>query len=296
MMAYKNVLFTFIGKKGGGPWPWTGKNALDAAVHMYSLVNFEKEQVLPHSSWHSINEFMMTGGQCTVAIPHIAQLDYAFRSFTLEEQDKIYDMLKRCAQAAAMAIGCEVEERIVADQRTTNPNFAITRLGYRNLEIVGPPKFPEKAKKFARDIQKNLGIEPLEEPFIEEIIPPWEAPPRHPGAGDDCLEFSWHAPMFRLYVAGPMSLKGPEGYRYPTWVNSALCGTGAAHEMGFVVAKTLAISAVELLTTPSELEKAWEEFNNRTSEYKEEPLIPKGVKAPIDLRWPEWVNGKWLSR
>ena len=60
--------------------------------------------------------------------------------------------------------------------------------------------------------------------------------------------------------------------------------------MGETAAKVLASSAIDLLNKPETLEAAKAEFDKRRREHWEKPLIPAGVKPPISLRWPEWVN------
>ena len=142
-------------------------------------------------------------------------------------------------------------------------------------------------KRQARSIQRNLGLEPMEEPYDETLTEPQQAYDRfHPA--DDVNEFTWHAPTARLYVS--KALKSVEGFRYPRWVESALCSMGAAHRMGEIAAKVLASSAVELLTTPGLLGQAQAEFRERKRELDVAPLVPAGLKPPIDLRWPEWVD------
>ena len=49
------------------------------------------------------------------------------------------------------------------------PNHAMAEITYRNLELAGPPVFPEAAKAFAREIQKTLGLAPMDDPFMPEI-------------------------------------------------------------------------------------------------------------------------------
>ena len=60
--------------------------------------------------------------------------------------------------------------------------------------------------------------------------------------------------------------------------------------MGETAAKVLATSAVDLFKKPEALAMAKTEFIKRKMEHWEKPLIPAGVKPPIGLRWPEWVN------
>jgi aminobenzoyl-glutamate utilization protein B len=63
--------------------------------------------------------------------------------------------------------------------------------------------------------------------------------------------------------------------------------------MGLVAAKTIGLSMVELLTNPKELEKAWEEYRERTKERKLEPLLPKDLEPPIGYRWPQWIDNRY---
>ena len=321
------VLFTYECLE---PWNWIGTGgyaavshpgALDAVALMYTITNSMKEHMLPRTGAWSINEFIMTGGQGTVDAwaPDVAQIYYTFRSDTLWKQNQIFRVLQNCAESAAMATYTKVTCRIISKTRPGLAYDTMTKLVYRNLELVGPPKFSEKEKEFAREIQKNIGIEPMQQPLNESLTPPEEAeefyrqfiglPATQRNIGsDDSSEFGWHAPLGRLSVAG-MSLRDVRGVvdsysayigdqkqrLYPLWTQAALNGTSIVHKMGFVAAKTLAASMVELLTTPSELQKAQEEYRQKVSKEKLEPLLPKDLKPPIDCRWPEWINNTYPS-
>jgi len=163
----------------------------------------------------------------------------------------------------------------------------MTDLVMRNLRMIGPPQHTAEDKEFAREIQRNLGLKPMEEPYDETVTEPEHAYDRSRPA-DDVNEFTWHAPTARLYVS--KSLAPTPGFRYPRWVESALCGKGATHRMGETAAKILSTSAIELLTTPGLLEQAQAEFKTRKQAHNIDPLIPPGLKPPIELRWPEWVD------
>ncbi len=289
-LAYKSMVFNFTVERaaGGTSGDVSYPGALDAAFLMYSNVNFMKEHMRAlMRRGGSINEFMMTGGQCTVATPEFSQLVYCWRTTSLADQEAITEVVERCAEAAGLVAGCRVDRRLLTAVRTGLPNSVMTELVMRNLRMIGPPRHTEEDKEFARDIQRNLGLEQMEEPYDETITEPEHAYDSfHPA--DDVNEFTWHAPTARLYVS--KSLAPVPGFRYPRWVVSALCGTGATHRMGETAAKVLASSAVELLTTPELMEGAKAEFEKRLETHREYPLVPVGLKPPIDLRWPEWVD------
>ena len=76
----------------------------------------------------------------------------------------------------------------------------------------------------------------------------------------------------------------------------ALGGLPAAINPGiFLGAKTIAATLLDLLTEPSLLQQAQDEFRERTGggiggTKWVEPLLPKDFPPPTDLRWPEYVQ------
>ena len=289
-LAYKSVLFNFSVERaaGGTSGDVSYPGALDAAVLMYNNVNFMKEHMPAlMRRGGSINEFMMTGGQATVATPEFSQIVYCWRTRSLGDQEAIAEIVERCARGASMVAGCKVESRLITAVRTGLPNSVLTDNMMGNLREIGPPRHTEEDIDFARNIQENLGLEPMEQPYDETLTEPEHAYDNfHPA--DDVNEFTWHAPSARLYVS--KSLAPVPGFRYPRWVVAALCGTGATHRMGETAAKVMAATALDLLENPELLAKAREEFEMRKRERYEAPLIPDGLSPPIGLRWPEWVD------
>ena len=249
-LAYKSMLFDFEVEKatGGTSGDVSYPGALDAAIMMYNNVNFMKEHMPAlMRRGGSINEFLMTGGQCTVATPEFSQIIYCWRTKNLTEQNTITEIINRCANGSSVVTNCQVKNRLITAVRTGLPNNVLKDVMMNNLRIIGAPKYTEKDKKFAREIQKNLDIEPMDEPFDEKITEPENAYSKfHPA--DDVNEFTWHTPSARLYVS--KSLKPIQGYKYPRWVDSALCGKGVTHRMGETAAKVLASTAVDLLLYP----------------------------------------------
>jgi aminobenzoyl-glutamate utilization protein B len=287
-LTYMSMVFEFKveSASGGQSGDVSYPGALDAAMLMYNNVNTMKEHMPAlMRRGGSINEFMMTGGQCTVSTPEFSQIVYAWRTEDLPDQEAIRKVIERCAQGAAIAADCKVEPRIITAVRTGLPNTTMTNLVMENLLTHGPPRYTEEDKAFAREIQRNLGQKETEQPYDVTIVPPEKAYGAfHPA--DDVNEFTWHAPTARLYVSKAMT----RGFRYPRWVESALCGMGATHRMGETAAKVLAASAVDLAKKPEALKAAKAEFDRRRAEHWEKPLMPKGVKPPVGLLWPEWVD------
>jgi aminobenzoyl-glutamate utilization protein B len=287
-LTYMSMVFDFKidssvgGQSGDVSYP----GALDAAILMYNNVNTMKEHMPAiMRRGGSINEFIMTGGQCTVSTPEFSQVVYAWRTKNLPDQHDVRKVIERCAQGAAIAANCQVEARLLTGVRTGLPNKVMTDLVMKNLEAHGPNRYNEEDIAFAQEIQRNLGFNVTEQPYDVSIVPPEKAYGTfHPA--DDVNEFTWHAPTARLYVSKAMA----PGFRYPRWVESALCGVGATHRMGETAAKILTMSAIDLATNPDLLLAAKQEFDRRRSEHWEKPLIPDGLKPAVGLRWPEWID------
>jgi aminobenzoyl-glutamate utilization protein B len=284
--------------------------AIDAVCLMYTTTKYTKEAMFPHTGTWTLNEFILVAGQCTSdnLPPRISQIQYAWRSPSLAIQEQIFRVLEANARHVGEIARCQVSVRWITKTRVGLPNLALADLTYRNLALVGPPVLGEEARRFGREIQRNLGVEPMEDPFIESCqrlidpreaeatlrkgLPDWQ---RH-FTSDDYVEFTWHAPTVRLYTGRP-SLRPPApGYQYPAWARNALGGLPSVIDpMLFVAGKTLAATLVDLLTEPAELAKAKAEFDARTgggvggSQWVA-PLLPRDFVPPIDLRWPEYVT------
>jgi aminobenzoyl-glutamate utilization protein B len=282
--------------------------AVDALCLMYTMTKYTKENMFPHTGLWVMNEFIMVGGQCTSDnhSPKIGQIQYAWRSPSLQIQQQLYSVLENNAKRAAETTNTKVHVRWVAKTRVGLPNHVLANLTYRNLEKVGPPQFNEEAKEFARQIQKELGISPMEEPFLDTSqilttpleldqelqhgIPGWQ---KHLGS-DDFVEYTWHAPSARLYTAKAMIREQPD--RWAHWGSVAMTGFPPSIDPIWIVAgKTMAATFVDLLLEPDVLEQAKREFEERTGggvggEKWVAPLLPSDFKPPVDLRWPEYIN------
>ncbi len=284
--------------------------AIDALMLMYTMTKYTKEAMFPHTGTWTLNEFVLVAGDATAdnLPPRFAQIQYAWRSPLLRVQEQIYNVLANNAKQAAAATGCEAYVQWVTKTRVGLANNAMADLTYRNLELVGPPTYTEDALAFGREIQKNLGIEPMDNPLqdihtrltppqeyeasIRTLLPAWQ----QNFTSDDYVDYTWHAPTVRLYTARPQLRAPHPGYLYPNWAYLAMGGVPALIDPGmFVAGKTIAATILDLITQPDELARAQAEFNQRTGggiggTNWVAPLLPKDFPPPVDLRWPEYVT------
>lgn len=284
--------------------------AIDALMLMYTATKYTKEAMFPHTGTWTLNEFVLAGGDATSdnLPPRYSAIQYSWRSPTLGIQQQIYSVLANNARQAAGIAHCRASVRWVTKTRVGLANNALADLTYRNLQQVGPPSLPEEARAFGREVQRNLGIEPMDNPFsagnealldprdyernMRANLPSWQLN----STSDDYVEYCWHAPTVRLLTARPR-LQAPDAhFVYPNWVHNALGGVAAAVDPGmFVASKTIAGTLLDLVTQPAELERCKREFDERTGggvggERWVEPLLPEDFVPPVDLRWPEYIQ------
>jgi hypothetical protein len=101
--------------------------------------------------------------------------------------------------------------------------------GHRNLEQIGAPAFDDETREFARAIQTNLEMPPMDDPFVADIqrrTPPAEfeatvvrsLPPTQfrIGADDDALHPGWQ----------PTTVHAEEW-----WIPTPFSGSGAAERL-----------------------------------------------------------------
>ncbi|MGH7126166.1 MAG: M20/M25/M40 family metallo-hydrolase, partial [Stellaceae bacterium] len=216
--------------------------AIDALCLMYTMTKYTKEAMFPHTGTWTLNEFVMVAGDATSdnLPPRLSQIQYSWRSPLLSIQQQIYNVLANNARHAAGTTGCRASVRWVTKTRVGLTNHAMADVTFENMKLVGAPKFSEEAREFGRKIQTNLGITPMENPFLEQserLLPPqeYEAQVRRalPAwqehyTSDDYVDYTWHAPTVRLLTMRPRLRPPSAGYEYPAWVSNALGGLPAA--------------------------------------------------------------------
>lgn len=292
----------------GGPIPAAhtlarAPGANDAVVTMYTLSKMLRDHMLPHSGTWTLNETILASGRATAdnLAAQMAQITFAARAPDVAMLQKIFAVLDTNAAAAAAAAHCTVKRHWVSKSKPGLANHAMARITYANLQRAGAPRYGEEAKTRARALQKELGLDPMEEPFADELgelVPPEEAERRVrqqiPAwqthyTSDDYTDMTWFAPTVRFYI-GRAVLKGPPGFAYPEWALNALGGIPACIDPTVeTAAKTIAATILDLMTDPAALGAAKEEFAARRA-VAADPTSWCDYPPPLDHPWPEYIE------
>ena len=316
--AAYSMIYRFIcdapeawGHGDGAPIPQShsairAPGASEALVMMYSMSKALRDAMLPHQGGWSISEAILTAGQATAdnQPAGLAELQYMMRVPTLDMAERVTAALDRNAEAVAAMTGCRWERHWVCKSRPGLANHAMAEVVWDALQSAGAPKWGVDAVKVAQEIQGNLGQDPMEAPFIDEmsrLISPQDAeailrrdlpPSQLNSTSDDYTDMSWHTPLARFYIARP-ALK-TNGAPYPSWVMNSMGGIPATIDpMVRTAARVGALSALRLLEDKTSRDAAMDEFKDRTGggvggDTWLAPLCD--YEPPIHFRWPEYMT------
>ncbi|AUI51904.1 peptidase M20 [Arthrobacter crystallopoietes] len=282
-----------------------------ALMSMYSSSRIMQDAMLPSFGGWSLSDAIFTHGQATADnLPaRIAQIQYSWRCPTVEMAEHVLTVLDRNAEHAAAMAHCRLETTWVARNRPGRTNHVLAQALYDNLEAVGAPSYGPDAVAAAQNIQQNLGLEPMDKPFLDEceqLITPQDAeaalrehmaPWQKNWTSDDYVEMTHYAPTVRFYVSRSALKPAPGQGAYPGWVMNALGGIPETIDPTIETAgKTITGTFIDLLTRPDVLAQARTEFEGRMAEDPMPALLEPDFMPPTELAWPDYSKDTSGSR
>jgi len=271
-IAMNNFEVVFRGRTAhGAADPWNGRSALDAVELMDTGVNFLREHVQPTVRIHYV---IKHGGEAPNIVPDYAVVWYFVRDNTREGVEQVYERVLKCAEGAALMTGTEMEVNLITGTYEYLPNHELTRLLDRNLRLVGPPEFTEQDQAFAKEMQKNLGVE---EKGFNTGIEEYSDTETRGGGSTDVADVSRLVP-----TSGEMDISTmPPGVPAHSWAVASSSGSPAGFKGMLVAAKTLAASSIEAMMDTKIVEKAQAEFKDKTKGFTYRSAVPVEKKPPI---------------
>ncbi len=290
-LANNSVKFIFHGKTSHAAGsPEQGRSALDAVELMDIGVNFLREHIIQEARIHYVIE--EGGGQPNV-VPDYARSWYLIRAPEREQVDGIYERVLKIARGAAMMTETEMEMEFLKAIYNKLPSKTLSEVVIANMREIGPPEYTEKETGFAEEIAENITPEMKREALRKSKRPGWEElmgvliDRTVPDAWDegevghgstDVSDVSWKAPTMEFGTS--TWVLGTPGHH---WMNVAQGRTGLGHKSLIFASKVMAASAIDLLTRPELLERAWEEHRDRTKGREYRSPLPEGAKPPLDM-------------
>ena len=232
--------------------PWAGRSALDALVLFDHAMALMREHIKPTARIHRV---VKEGGDAANIIPDHTRGEYWVRDATGENVQELLTRMRKAAEGAALATETRAEVKVMFAVREPVPNDTLDGVVQKELERVGAPVWDDTDQAFARSLQKELGIEQV---GMATKVTPYTLK-SGPTGSSDIAEVSAVAPLTELGVA-----ISPVGVPFHHWGVTSC----AAHPVGYkgmlVASKVLAASTIDLLTDPTKIAAARDDFQKAT--------------------------------
>lgn len=295
-LAMNSVKFTFHGKASHAATnPESGRSAVKAVQLMDTGVQYAREHIIDDAKIHSV---ITNGGAEPNVIPDKAEIWYYIRAPLRKDVEEIYQRILNIAKGASMMTDTEHEVNLITGCYQMLPNKVLGEVLFRNMKKVGPPKFDEEDKRLATELADSLGFraretvvdltgapkELVDTPLNESIIEPFDEG-RILRGSTDVADVSWNVPTAQFNTACVAT-----GTPVHTWQFTASVGSGIGQKGMLLAAKTLGLSAVEIMKNPEVVKSAKQELEkNKTEAGGYQSPLPDGAKPPINS---EIISGK----
>jgi aminobenzoyl-glutamate utilization protein B len=273
-LANVSAKFRFHGVSAhAAGFPERGRSALDGVEAMNHMVNLMREHVPQDARIHYV---ITRGGEAPNVVPDFAEVYYYARHPSGATVQELFDRIIKAAQGAALGTGTTVEHEIIGGVWSVLPNEALARAMDSNLRRVGGVTYDARERAFAEEIRNTLPADasPLGEestigPFVEY----------RSGGSTDVGDVSWRVP-----TAGLRTATWVPGTASHSWQAVAAGGTTIGVKGMMVAARTLALTAMDVLTTPRLVADATAEFRGRLpAGFAYRPLVGDRP-PPLDYR------------
>ncbi len=275
-LANKSAKFRFRGISAHAAGaPWRGRSALDGVEAFNHMVNMMREHVPPETRIHYV---ITSGGSAPNVIPDFAEVFYYVRHPDPAMVRKLFDRVTAAAEGAARGTGTEMDFEVIHGILALLPNETLQRVMHQNLLSVGGVEYTAEEREFAEKIRSTFGDDapPLDR---ASQIADYETKP--PGGSTDVGDVSWVVP-----TAGLRTATWVPGTAAHSWQAIAAGGMSIGEKGMINAAKTLALTAIDLLSTPQIIEDAAAERLRRVgSDFRYEPLLGDR-EPPLDYRQP----------
>jgi aminobenzoyl-glutamate utilization protein B len=247
-----------------------GRSALDAVEVMTHAVNLMREHVPQETRMHYI---ITNGGSAANIVPDLAELSIIVRHPDQKMLASLWERVMNCAQAGALATGTRMEAETTGAYASFVTNPVLRDVLDRNLRLVGGVEYTAAEKQFAEALRKTLdrpSMPPLED--AAKIQPPKTA---LSSVSTDVGDVSWVVPTGHMLAATL-----PPGIPLHSWQSTAVGGTSLGRKGMMVAAKTLALSAAELLGDQAQVDASRQAWKDKLKGAEYRSLIPEGRTPP----------------
>jgi aminobenzoyl-glutamate utilization protein B len=272
--ANKSGRFTFRGVAAhAAAAPERGRSALDGVESMNFMVNLMREHVPSDSRIHYV---ITKGGDAPNIVPETAQVYYYVRHPKVATVAELFERVVAAARGAALGTGTSVDYEVMHGNYPVLPNETLARRVHAHLASLGGISYTPDERRFAEQIQATLGdsLPPLSR---AASIEPFQV--RQNMGSTDVGDVSWNVPTVGFYAATWVP-----GTPAHSWQAVAAGGTSIGHKGMLLAARTLALTAADLLGNPALIEAARVELERRRGPDFRYAALLGDRDPPLDYR------------
>ena len=246
--------------------PWNGRSALDGLELFTHAFNLLREHVRPTVRLHYS---YIDGGGAPNVVPATASAAVWIRDNDIANVMKLFERAKTMADGAAMAANVEAKLTLISGTYNILNNKEAAKVVHANFERLGPVQFTEAHELFARELQRAMGVPAI---GVDRSITPLDLEATEiEGGSTDVADMSWIVPTVDFTVAS-----APADIPWHSWGVVAASGRSIGHTGMHYAGKALAMTMVDLFTSPETLALIKAEFEERTAGFTYRAYVPDG--------------------
>ncbi len=274
-LANKSAKFRFRGVSShAAVAPERGRSALDGVEAMNMMANMLREHMPQEVRMHHV---ITSGGSAPNVVPDFAESFYYLRHPDAATLEELWARLVATAEGAAVGTGTEMSYEVIHGNHSVLANETLARAMHDRLQQVGGVQYSPSDLAFANTLAESLARSEGDLAAAAARIEPF-APSRSMGS-TDVGDVSWVVPTTEMRAATWVPGTAPH-----TWQAIAAGGTDIGVKGMMVAAKTLALTAADLLQQPELLRAARSEFEQRRgADFTYRPLLGER-EPPLDYR------------
>jgi aminobenzoyl-glutamate utilization protein B len=217
------------------------------------------------------------GGEAPNVVPDFAEIYMYARHPSMPVLDGIWSRIIKCAEAGALATETKMEMELVSSVYNELPNEPLARAIDKNLRRVGGVKYSTGETAFAEKLRQTFSLEGALALGSQEQVQEMEGGVS--SGSTDVSDVSWIVPTSEFRAA--TYVPGTPGH---SWQAVACTGSNIGRKGLTVAAKTLTLTAIDLLNDPKLIEAAKADFNKRRAGYEYRSRIPANQKPALNYR------------
>ena len=270
----KSAKFTFSGiSSHAAGAPEQGRSALDGVESMNMMVNMLREHVPQESRIHYV---ITKGGLAPNVVPDLAEVYYYVRHPKMHMVEELFNRVVKTAEGAAIGTDTSMTYEVMHGNYSLLPNDVVQKIMHKNLKNFGGIKYSKDENEYANTIYKTF-IKPTLKIGSQENVSEYTT--SHSYGSTDVGDVSWVVP-----TAGIRTATWVPGTAAHSWQAVASGGTSIGIKGTELAAKTIAATAVEILSNPSIVQAAKNELHQRVGDDFTYKALLGERNPPLDYR------------